>query len=124
MNLSLPISFLAEVEICASGEVVDLHSDDSGQALLFARVRDYMKHSWKFYPDLSDGKPVASELQVLFRFHAHAKPAVFENEPEVRTVIMIHFYPRREVYQSDDSSEPFAVFYGFADEGSQLSHIQ
>ena len=122
ISISLPTSLGAKIKINAAGEILEMVvPPDRDQSVLFEWVRNYMKHSWKFYPALVDGKPVNSELPVLFCFHAHVTPDVFEREPTSTPVTMIHFYPRRELYPTDDSPQQFAVAYGELGEDSSLN---
>lgn len=118
-TLNRPSSLLARVKISASGAVVDVMPDDkNSQPEVLRWIRDLMEQEWRFHPGLSGGKPVDSELAVLFRFPADATPAFPETEPTLSPVTLIQFFRKHDLYPNNYTGSDLVVMYGLAEEGS------
>jgi hypothetical protein len=115
-----PVSFAAEVIIEASGDVIDVVSDETKEPKLLDWTRDYLKKDWKFHPALLDGHPVSSTINVLFLFHAKGTVTSSSIDIPRGPVTMIHFLWTHDVIPNDDEPDRWTVMYGFRNENSTV----
>jgi hypothetical protein len=115
-----PVSLLAKVKINTAGEVVDVISTDREHMEVLPWVRDRMRHKWTFYPALLDGKPIESELPVLFLIHAPGMMKFTETEPLYSPVTLIQFFRSQDLFPNTATIDRWTVTYGFLQEGSTV----
>lgn len=115
--IELPVSVLAKLKISASGNVVDIVSEQVASSKLLGWIRSQLK-GWKFYPSLRDGKPTDSEMTTLFLIHAKGKMRFDERYPILKPVTLIQFFRSDDLFDQTNSTDKWSVVYGFLQEGS------
>ena len=111
-----PTSVLAKLKISASGDVIDVVSEEAVDHKVVDWIRDRMR-DWKFHPALVGGKPADSELTTLFLIHAKGMGKFSEERPVLQPVTLIQFIWSRDLSQTA-ATDRWTVMYGWLTEGS------
>ncbi len=125
LGTATPFSIRASLVISASGQVIDVVSDDEEHPEVGAWIRRQMKQDWDFHPALVNGKPVEAKLNVLFNFPVAGGPPLLTNLEAATPVTIIQFVRRSDLYPLDSdsniSANKVAILYGGMQE-DEIAH--
>ncbi len=118
LPVEAPASLLAKLRISDSGSVIDVVPQVAADSALLQWIRARMKQGWRFYPALINGRPVESELNVLFQIHAKGMARFPETQPLPKPVTLIRFVWSHDAFPKGDGSDRLMLMYGVLTEGS------
>ena len=110
--LTAPSQLLISLRISSTGQVKSCSPKNSQQTEIAGWVAREMKQHWRFHPALRNGKAVDSQLTVLFIVEDHAQADLSNMGTNSFPITVIHLFPRRGMFQHDNSSLEFVVEYG------------
>jgi hypothetical protein len=117
LPVETPVSVLAKLKISASGNVVDVIPEQATSSKVLDWIRSRLKN-WKFYSSLRDGKPIDSELTILFLIHPKGMIKFDETHPILEPVTLIQFFRSDDLFPQTNSTDKWTVMYGLLQEGS------
>jgi hypothetical protein len=112
-----PVAMLAKVKINASGSVVSVVPEEAGNPRLADWIHARIA-SWRFHPALLDGKPVDSELSVLFLIYAKGMTSFPDINPVSQPVTLIRFVWSDALAPQTIAPDKLTALYGSLIEGS------
>ncbi len=115
-----PASLLAKLRISARGDVVGVVPDEPADPNLVNWIRPFMEQNWKFHPGLLNGRPVDSELPVLFLIYSKGMTEFPDIKPVLEPITAIRFVWGRDLSARASTDDELEVMYGILPEGSRL----
>jgi hypothetical protein len=112
-----PVAMLAKLKISSSGSVVGVLPEEAGNSRLADWIRARIGR-WQFHPALLDGKPVDSELSVLFLIYAKGMTTFPETSPVPQPVTLIRFVWSDALESQTAAPDRLTALYGSLTEGS------
>ena len=119
LSVQPPVSLLAKLRVDAAGNLVAIVPNADTDPRLVGWVRNVIGRGWKFHPAILNGRPIDSELDVLFEIHAKGMAHFVETDPVLKPITLIRFVWTHDISSAHDASpDKLTVMCGILTEGT------